>query len=158
MNYGDSSLAGTFLAGGSSQTASIGAAVIAAHRQLVTDLLKLAGKQSPLHGLSVDEVGSLNRGLCKLDEPARCESYQAILRRANQDQLTAEASASAPLEIMHWSMHSFGAMFAEVRVNAITGEVRVSRFLGSFDCGRISTPKLQRASFAVGSSWGSGWR
>lgn len=156
LNYGDSSLAGSFLAGGSSQTASIGAAVIAAHRLLVTDLLKLAGKQSPLHGLSVDEVGSLNRGLCKLDEPARCESYQAILRRANQDQLTAEASASAPLEIMHWSMHSFGAMFAEVRVNAITGEVRVSRFLGSFDCGRILNPKTAKSQFRGGIIMGIG--
>lgn len=156
LNYGDSSLAGSFLAGGSSQTASIGAAVIAAHRLLVTDLLKLAGKQSPLHGLSVDEVGSLNRGLCKLDEPARCESYQAILRRANQDQLTAEASASPPLEIMHWSMHSFGAMFAEVRVNAITGEVRVSRFLGSFDCGRILNPKTAKSQFRGGIIMGIG--
>lgn len=156
LNYGDSSLAGAFLAGGSSQTASIGAAVIAAHRLLVTDLLKLAGKQSPLHGLSVDEVGSLNRGLCKLDEPARCESYQAILRRANQDQLTAEASASAPLEIMHWSMHSFGAMFAEVRVNAITGEVRVSRFLGSFDCGRILNAKTAKSQFRGGIIMGIG--
>jgi len=74
VNYGDSSLAGSFLAGGSSQTASIGAAVIAAHRELVSELLKLAGKDSPLHGLSADEVGSLNGGLCKLDDPKQCES------------------------------------------------------------------------------------
>jgi xanthine dehydrogenase YagR molybdenum-binding subunit len=156
LDYGDSSLAGSFLAGGSSQTASIGAAVIAAHRVLVAELLKLAGKDSPLHGLSPDEVGSLNRSLCKLDEPARCESYQAILRRANRDELTAEASASQPLEMMHWSMHSFGAMFAEVRVNAITGEVRVSRFLGSFDCGRILNAKTARSQFRGGIIMGIG--
>jgi xanthine dehydrogenase YagR molybdenum-binding subunit len=36
-------------------------------------------------------------------------------------------------------MHSFGALFCEVRVNSVTGETRVSRFLGSFDCRRIIT-------------------
>jgi xanthine dehydrogenase YagR molybdenum-binding subunit len=156
LHYGESSLAGSFLAGGSSQTSSIGAAVIAAHRVLVTELLQLAGKESPLHGLSPDEVGSLNRGLCKLDEPSRYESYDAILRRAHRDEVTAEASASPPFEMMHWSMHSFGAMFAEVRVNAITGETRVSRFLGSFDCGRILNAKTARSQFRGGIILGIG--
>ena len=156
VNYGDSALPGAFLAGGSSQTASIGAAVIAAHRELVTELLKLTGKHSPLHKLSVDEVGSRDACICKLDDPARCESYAAILRRAERDEVTVEASASAPLEMMHWSMHSFGAMFAEVRVNAITGEPRVSRFLGSFDCGRILNAKTARSQFRGGIIMGLG--
>lgn len=34
-------------------------------------------------------------------------------------------------------MHSHPAMFCEVRVNSVTGEVRVSRFRGSLDCGRM---------------------
>ena len=156
VEYGDSSLAGSFLAGGSSQTASIGAAVIAAHRELVSQLLTLTDSESPIHGLSVDDVGSLNRGLCKLDEPARFESYASILRRANRDELTVEAKASQPLEIMHWSMHSFGAMFAEVRVSAVTGETRVSRFLGSFDCGRILNAKTAASQFRGGIIMGIG--
>jgi xanthine dehydrogenase YagR molybdenum-binding subunit len=156
VNYGDSALAGAFLAGGSSQTASIGGAVIAAHRKLVSDLLKLAGKDSPLHGLGVDEVASREGWLCKLDDPRRCDSYAAILRRAKRDELMAEANASAPLEMMHWSMHSFGAMFAEVRVNAITGETRVSRFLGSFDCGRIVNAKTAGSQFRGGIIMGIG--
>jgi xanthine dehydrogenase YagR molybdenum-binding subunit len=156
IEYGDSSLAGSFLAGGSSQTASIGAAVIAAHRALVAQLLKLADEDSPIHGLSVDDVGSFNRGLCKLDEPARCDSYAAILRRANRDEVTVEANASQPLEMLHWSMHSFGAMFAEVRVSAITGEIRVSRFLGSFDCGRILNAKTGASQFRGGIIMGIG--
>jgi xanthine dehydrogenase YagR molybdenum-binding subunit len=156
LKYGDSAFSGNFLAGGSSQTASIGAAVIAAHRELVTKLLKLAGKQSPLHGLSATEIGCQNAGLCKLDEPARYESYAAILERAHRDDVTAEASASAPLEMMHWSMHSFGAMFAEVRVNAITGEPRVTRFLGSYDCGRILNAKTARSQFRGGIIMGIG--
>jgi xanthine dehydrogenase YagR molybdenum-binding subunit len=156
VRYGDSALAGSFLAGGSSQTASIGAAVIAAHRALVTELLKLAGKDSPLHGLSADEVGACDASLCSLREPARRESYASILRRAERSELSVTADASMPAEVMHWSMHSFGAMFAEVRVNAITGETRVSRFLGSFDCGRILNAKTASSQFRGGIIMGIG--
>ena len=56
FNYADSTLPGVVLAGGSQQTASIGAAIIAAHRALVAELLKLAGNDSPLAGLDVDAV------------------------------------------------------------------------------------------------------
>jgi xanthine dehydrogenase YagR molybdenum-binding subunit len=53
-------------------------------------------------------------------------------------------------------MHSWGAMFAEVRVNAITGETRVSRFLGSFDCGRIINTKTAASQFRGGIVMGIG--
>jgi xanthine dehydrogenase YagR molybdenum-binding subunit len=53
-------------------------------------------------------------------------------------------------------MHSHGAMFAEVRVNAVTGEPRVSRFLGSFDCGRIINPKTAASQFRGGIIMGLG--
>jgi xanthine dehydrogenase YagR molybdenum-binding subunit len=156
VNYGDSSLAGVFLAGGSSQSASIGAAVISAHRELMKQLLKLAGKDTPLHGLDLEEVISEDGWLSKKGEPARRDSYSAILKRAGRDTLTAEGKASQPLEMFHWSMHSFGAMFAEVRVNTITGETRVNRFLGSFDCGRILNEKTARSQFRGGIIMGLG--
>jgi xanthine dehydrogenase YagR molybdenum-binding subunit len=156
VRYGDSALPGTVLAGGSQQTAAIGAAVIAAHRTLVVQLLKLAGNDSPLAGLSADEVGGHNGGLAKLDEPERFESYASILSRAQRDEISAQAEAAQPLETMHWSMHSHGAMFCEVKVNAITGEIRVSRFLGSFDCGRIINAKTAASQFRGGIIMGLG--
>ncbi len=154
--YGDSTLPGTVLAGGSQQTASIGAGVIAAHRALVTELLKLAGNDSPLAGLKPEEVGGLDGGLCKLDEPERCESYASILARAQREDVTVEAEAPPPLELQHWSMHSHGAMFCEVRVDAVTGEVRVSRFLGAFDCGVILNAKTAASQFRGGIIMGLG--
>lgn len=39
-----------------------------------------------------------------------------------------------------FSMHAFGAQFAEVRVNEDTGEVRVPRLLAVFAAGRIVNP------------------
>jgi xanthine dehydrogenase YagR molybdenum-binding subunit len=154
--YGDSTLPGVVLAGGSQQTASIGAAVLAAERALVGKLLKLVVSDSPLAGLGVDDVGGFDGGLAKLDEPARHETYVSILTRAGRDEIVVEASAPPPLETLHWSMHSYGAMFCEVRVNAVTGEPRVSRFLGSFDCGRILNAKTAASQFRGGIIMGLG--
>jgi len=156
VNYGHSDLAGTFIAGGSSQSASIGAAVYAAHSAVVKQLIKLVGRESPLHGLGVDDVESRDAGLYSVKESSRGESYASILRRAQKGELSVEESAPAPLELQHWSMHSFGAMFAEVRVNAVTGETRVSRFLGSFDCGRILSAKTAASQFRGGIIMGLG--
>ncbi len=156
FGYGDSIMPGLVLAGGSQQTASIGASVIAAHHALVAELLKLAGNASPLAGLGRDEVGSLDGGLAKLDEPERHESYVSILARAGRDEVTVVAAAPPPMETQHWSMHSYGAMFCEVRVNAVTGETRVTRFLGAFDCGRILNAKTASSQFRGGIIMGLG--
>ncbi|MDQ2734156.1 MAG: xanthine dehydrogenase family protein molybdopterin-binding subunit, partial [Pseudomonadota bacterium] len=156
VRYGDSTIPGAIMAGGSQQTAAIGAAVIAAHNALVAELLKLSGNDSPLAGLSLDEVGSEDGGLAKLYDPARRESYASILERAQRDEIVVNEEASPPLELMHWSMHSHSAVFCEVRVNAVTGETRVSRILGSFDCGRILNPKTARSQFRGGIIMGLG--
>ncbi len=156
VKYGDSHFPGVVLAGGSQQTASIGASVTAAHRELITELLKLAGKDSPLAGLDADEVTGGDGYLFKSDEPARRESYLALMGRTGRDEITAEGSAPPPLEFTHWSMHSHGAMFCEVRVNTVTGETRVNRFLGSFDCGRILNPKTAASQFRGGIIMGLG--
>ena len=154
--HGDSRFPGVVLAGGSQQTASIGGAVMAAQHELFKELLKLAGKDSPLHGLNPDELEGRDGGLGKIDDPSRFESYTALLARAGREELTVEGSGPPPLETQHWSMHSHGAMFCEVRVNSVTGETRVSRFLGSFDCGRILNAKTAASQFRGGIVMGLG--
>jgi xanthine dehydrogenase YagR molybdenum-binding subunit len=154
--YGDSLLPGKVMAVGSAQTASFGAAIAATHKKLVKELISLAGNDSPLAGLSPDEVGGLDGGLAKLDEPARHESYASILTRARRVEVSAQASAPLPLESMHWSMHSHSAMFCEVKVNTVTGEIRVSRILGAFDCGRILNAKTAASQFRGGIIMGLG--
>ncbi|WP_242097201.1 xanthine dehydrogenase family protein molybdopterin-binding subunit [Sphingomonas sp. CROZ-RG-20F-R02-07] len=156
VRYADTIIPGAIMAGGSQQTAAIGAAVIAAHNALVAELLKLAGNDSPLAGLSADQVGSEDGGLVMRDDPARRETYVSILERAHRDSVTVAEEASPSLELMHWSMHSHSAIFCEVRVNAITGETRVGRVLGSFDCGRILNAKTARSQFRGGIIMGLG--
>lgn len=154
--YGDSTFPGLVLAGGSQQTASIGGAVMAAQKALVVELLKLVEKGSPLAGLKPDEVMAHDSGLAKIGEPQRFVSYVSLLAGAGRDTVVAEADAAPPLEFMHWSMHSFGAIFCEARVNLITGEPRISRLLGAFDCGRILNPKTAASQFKGGMIMGMG--
>jgi xanthine dehydrogenase YagR molybdenum-binding subunit len=156
FSYGDNALPGVILAGGSQQTASIGSAIIVATRQLVGELLKLAGNDSLLAGLSADEVGAVRGGLASLSDPQRYESFASILERAGRSELSVVGEAPMPGEAMHWSMHSHGAVFCEVRVNAITGEVRVPRITGSYDCGRILNPKTATSQLRGGIIMGLG--
>jgi xanthine dehydrogenase YagR molybdenum-binding subunit len=49
---------------------------------------------------------------------------------------------------------AFGAQFAEARVHADTGEIRVPRLLGVFDAGRIINPRTARSQFTGGMTMG----
>jgi xanthine dehydrogenase YagR molybdenum-binding subunit len=68
----------------------------------------------------------------------------------------AETSAEMPEnpDEKRFAMHSFGAQFAEVRVNEDTGEVRVARMLGVFSAGRIINPLTARSQFIGGMTMG----
>ncbi len=57
-------------------------------------------------------------------------------------------------DMKRYAVHSFGAQFAEVRVNADTGEVRVPRMLGVFAAGRIINPRTARSQFIGGMTMG----
>ncbi|HYD07578.1 MAG TPA: xanthine dehydrogenase family protein molybdopterin-binding subunit, partial [Reyranella sp.] len=70
--------------------------------------------------------------------------------------LQAEAQAEPGEEFKKFSQYSYGAHFAEVGVDATTGEVRLRRMLGVFDGGRIFNPKTARSQLIGGMIWGVG--
>jgi xanthine dehydrogenase YagR molybdenum-binding subunit len=156
FEYGDTTFPRGTIAGGSSQSATIVAAVTAAAEALFKELIKLAGNDSPLAGLKPDEVEARDSGLFSREHPERCESYESILTRAGRAEVACQAEAPAPLEQQKYSMHSYGAQFCEVRVNADTGEIRVPRWVGSFDTGRILNPKTAASQFRGGIVMGLG--
>jgi xanthine dehydrogenase YagR molybdenum-binding subunit len=146
------------LAGGSNQTATTFAAVQAAIEQAHRELLKLAGKHqdSRLHGAKYEQVEARDGGLYLAGDGNHGETYSAILQKAGRASIEAEASSGPPLEMMKYSMASYGAQFCEVRVHEETGEVRVSRWLGSFDCGTIVNPKTAASQLRGGIIMGMG--
>ncbi len=58
--------------------------------------------------------------------------------------------------MVKYSMHSYGAQFCEVKVHSDTAEVRISRWLGLFDAGRILNPQTAESKFRGGIIMGIG--
>lgn len=156
VRIGDTSLPFGSFAGGSSQTASLGAAINAASTKLAGELLRLAGNDTPLAGLRANDVEFADGGLRKIGDPSRHESFASILKRAARNEISVVGESSAPLEVLKFSMHSRSAVFCELRVSEVTGEVRVDRLVGSFDCGRILNPKTAASQLRGGIIMGLG--
>ncbi|WP_328433094.1 xanthine dehydrogenase family protein molybdopterin-binding subunit [Streptomyces sp. NBC_00425] len=55
-----------------------------------------------------------------------------------------------------FARHAFGAHFAEVSVDTVTGEVRVRRLLGVYAAGRILNSRTARSQFVGGMTMGLG--
>jgi len=68
----------------------------------------------------------------------------------------AEATAPDNPEAGNYAMHAFGACFAEARVDADTGEVRIPRMTGVFAAGKIINPKTARSQIIGGMTMGLG--
>ncbi len=66
---------------------------------------------------------------------------------------TTAAPADDP-EAQAYAFHSFGAVFAEVRVHRWTGELRVPRLLGVYSVGRIVNPVTARSQLIGGLTMG----
>jgi xanthine dehydrogenase YagR molybdenum-binding subunit len=115
---------------GSSTTLSVGSAVVDAATRLKADLGELAGEAEL--------------------EPAR---YATVLRQYHLDHLSADG-AWAPEEGV--AMHTFGAVFAEVRVDADLCVPHVSRVVAVYSAGRIVNPKTARSQMTGGLIWGIG--
>ncbi|RWE80604.1 MAG: xanthine dehydrogenase family protein molybdopterin-binding subunit [Mesorhizobium sp.] len=156
VTIGDSSLPFASFAGGSSQTASLGAAISAASGKLAAELLRLAGNDTPLAGLRVGEVEFADSGLRSVDDPSRYESFASIFRRSGRDEISVTGESGAPLEMLKFSMHSTSAIFCQLRVSEVTGEIRIDRLVGAFDCGRILNAKTATSQFKGGMIMGLG--
>ncbi|MGI5420134.1 xanthine dehydrogenase family protein molybdopterin-binding subunit [Actinomadura luteofluorescens] len=87
-----------------------------------------------------------------------CEALRGKLNGAVPPE-GVEASADTGDELKAraaYARHAFGAQFAEVEVDADTGEVRVRRMLGVFAAGRIINPTTARSQFIGGMTMGVG--
>uniref|UniRef100_UPI003F490BDA xanthine dehydrogenase family protein molybdopterin-binding subunit n=1 Tax=Nonomuraea bangladeshensis TaxID=404385 RepID=UPI003F490BDA len=95
---------------------------------------------------------------------AKLEAIGGIdgLRRSGQEMIEVEgrwgpeATAGPTGSSTDYSMHTYGAFFAEVRVDADLGLVRVRRAVGVYGAGRILNPLAARSQMIGGITWGIG--
>lgn len=158
FHYGDSDLPTSPMAGGSCQTISIIASVRATIEQLHRELLKLEQNHSGslLKGVKYEELVARDGGIYMASDPKRGATYAEIVRRTGKPFIEAEGESSMPMEMYQYSMASYGAQFCEVRVNEVTGETRVSRWVGAFDCGTVLNPKTAASQLRGGIIMGIG--
>ena len=158
FELGDTALPETPVSGGSQTASSVGSAVKLAALALRDQLIAaaIADSKSPLHGLRPDGVRVSGGDLSALDG-AKKDSFSAMVERSGQPEISARASTKEKEERKKYSLHSFGAHFAEVHVDEDTGEVRVARALGAFAAGKILNPKTARSQFLGGMVWGIGF-
>jgi len=94
------------------------------------------------------------------DEPAeRGVAFQEILRKANTAGATGEGKSGgqgSDTRAADYSMHSFGAQFAEVEWDPGIARLRVSRVVSVIDGGRIINKKMATNQIAGGIVMGVG--
>jgi xanthine dehydrogenase YagR molybdenum-binding subunit len=83
--------------------------------------------------------------------------YAELLTRHGLSSIEAEANYE-PVEEANGpkAIFSFAAVFAEVRVDPDLGVVRLNRYVGAYDAGRIINPKTARSQAIGGIIWGVG--
>jgi xanthine dehydrogenase YagR molybdenum-binding subunit len=148
VEYGDSALPIAPAAGGSMQTASIASSVLAACEKLKQSVRALA-KRSGAAGDSYPAI------LAKANVPfveAAIGSETRLGRLTGQVKFMAKFMADQ----RRWVKAASGAHFCEVRVDPDTGEVRVSRWTGVFDVGRVINAKTATSQLRGGVVMGIG--
>lgn len=158
FRLGDTTLPQTPVSGGSQTAASTGSAVYLAAQALKEELIQMAVRdsQSPLSGLSAQDIVLENGRLYSRSDPSKGETFSTLIARSGQSYLEAKADAKPGAEKEQYSMYAFGAQFAEVRVDAELGHIRVSRMVGCFGAGKILNAKTARSQFLGGMVWGIG--
>jgi xanthine dehydrogenase YagR molybdenum-binding subunit len=104
--------------------------------------------EAPVHGgsMTMASVGTAVQAAC---EAVRAKlgvgdgaAYADALRDHGVDRMEALADVEPGGEAETFSAYAFGAVFAEVRVDADLGVIRVSRIIGAYDVGRVVNPRL----------------
>ncbi|HEY3837972.1 MAG TPA: xanthine dehydrogenase family protein molybdopterin-binding subunit [Bryobacteraceae bacterium] len=153
---GDTRLPPGPISAGSMSTASVTPAVKAAAEQARQKLIAMsvADSRSPVHGLRAEDVDFQNGYLTSKSDSGKKENFAALLKRNNGQAVEATASVKPQLDPKTAPCHSFGAVFAEVVVDADLGTVRVRRVVAVYDVGRILNRKTADSQFIGGIVWG----
>jgi xanthine dehydrogenase YagR molybdenum-binding subunit len=155
FELGDSNLPAAPVSGGSMTVASVAPSVQAACGALVDKIkdLALADQKSGWQGQSREAL-QVRDGM--VVDPDRKVPISALLERDGRRFIEAEAKTQSGEEKQKFSMHAFGAQFAEVRVDPDLGTIRVSRFVGAFDAGNLLNAKTARSQLIGGITYGIG--
>ncbi|WP_407572236.1 xanthine dehydrogenase family protein molybdopterin-binding subunit [Deinococcus altitudinis] len=176
VKLGDSRLPKNGYSGGSRTAGSVGSAVLAASMALRQELLAaaLADPSSPLAGATTDEIQARDGGLYRSGSD-QGEPYGTVLARMGKteheayrevipnegtpedlEKLLKGEDGSVEAIAKEHARYSWGAVFAEVRVDPDFMTPRVSRMVGVYDIGQVLNAKTAESQLIGGMIWGVG--
>jgi xanthine dehydrogenase YagR molybdenum-binding subunit len=157
FQLGDTDMPAAPVQGGSWTAASVGTAVQKACLAVGEKLLKVAKKmdESPLQGASLEDVEFVN-GLIRLRRaPEQSVVLRDVLQVSGEREIQADSTAIPNLlNMARYSMHSFNAVFAEVKVDEELGTIHVTRVVNALGIGRVLNPKTARSQVLGSVVWG----
>jgi xanthine dehydrogenase YagR molybdenum-binding subunit len=152
FKLGDTNLPKGPGSGGSQTAASVGPAVQAAALDARSKAIRMAiaDKRSPLFGLAQSDIEVEDGRLFARNATGKQDSYAQIITRNRLPLLEGEASTNVSTRekqtppFNQYSFHSFGAMFARVLVDPLTGVFHVTNLTACMDIGRVLNLKTAR--------------
>jgi xanthine dehydrogenase YagR molybdenum-binding subunit len=158
VRLGDTRLPESHPAIGSSTVANATAAVMLAARAARDKAIELAltWRDSPFAGAAPGDV-TIADGRLSVARSNLNITYAELLARNELSCLVGDGDYNPVEEVAGpKAIFSFSAVFAEVRVDPDLGLVRLNRFIGAYDAGRIINPKTARSQAIGGTIWGVG--
>ncbi|QXJ23417.1 xanthine dehydrogenase family protein molybdopterin-binding subunit [Actinomadura graeca] len=146
VEYGDSALPKGPIAGGSVQTATIAGSLLLACgklRRSLRTMAKRTGGEGVREILERADVPHIEARIGSDTRFGRLSGQARFMTRFMRDQRRLVRAAA-------------GAHFCEVRVDPDTGEIRVTRWTGVFDIGRVVNPKTAAGQLRGGIVMGLG--
>ncbi|PYT24199.1 MAG: acylaldehyde oxidase [Acidobacteria bacterium] len=156
VRIGDTRLPQSHASIGSATMANAGASVMLAAKAARDKAIELArsGRGALFGDANIDEVIVRDGRLVHAKKNLEI-TYVELLARNSLPSLTADGNYDPSPEGPK-AVFSFSAVFAEVIVDPDFGVVRLSRFVGAYDCGQVINPKTARSQAIGGIIWGIG--
>ena len=156
VRIGDTRLPTSHASIGSATAANAGGSVMLAAKAARDQAIELArtGGYSPFRNADSRDV-FVEDGKLMLRSKNVSVTYAQLLTRNELTFLVGDGNYDPAAEGPK-AVFSFSAVFAEVRVDPDFGLVRLNRFVGAYDCGRVINPKTARSQAIGGIIWGVG--
>ncbi|MBG8554943.1 xanthine dehydrogenase family protein molybdopterin-binding subunit [Hymenobacter guriensis] len=156
FEWGNSQFAQAPTQGGSAIVNTVGPAVQEACMAMKEKLRTMAGASNAAFASArKEEVVFADTYLTLNGNPGARASYADLLKQTDGGFVTVESKPNGENN-QKYSMYSFSVHFAEVRVNPLTGEVRVSKLVSCADAGTIVNQKTAGNQMKGGAVGGIG--
>ena len=147
VELGDSRLPPAPVSGGSMTTASVLPAVRDAAAQIREKLLGLSRSQGGGDERLTDGMVHGAGGTMRVAD---------VMARAGVPFVEATSEQKPDAGAQQYARHAFGAQFCEVRIDMDLRTIKVSRWVGAFDCGTVINEKTARSQLIGGIVFGIG--